>query len=217
MGNAKDPKKDQAVELLQQGVSPAEVARRLDIPPATARTWKNRLTKKPESVSTVSKKVKRSETPCTEDNTIVLCVAPEKEKPKGKPRNKYNIADMVVKIDEYIEKTKAEGKHPILKECCLENDWTYDYVMQLQREHEALSQSIKKLLAWKEVMIERGTLAGDYDKTMAIFILKQPAHGWSDKPVSKEGIELEDLTPLTEMLKDDKATDDPVEDVQPKA
>lgn len=76
MGNAKDPKKDQAVELLQQGVSPAEVARRLGIPPATVRTWKNRLKKKPKSqksvspVSGVSKKVKRPETPSIEEQLV---------------------------------------------------------------------------------------------------------------------------------------------------
>lgn len=90
---------------------------------------------------------------------------------------KYNIDFMKKKIDEYIESRKKSI--PILKECCLLNDWDYDYVMKLQREHEGLRQSIKKLLNWKEVKLEQGAMTGQLNTTMAVFSLKQL--GWRDK------------------------------------
>lgn len=92
---------------------------------------------------------------------------------------RYVTSDMVKAIDEYI----ADESHiiPILKECCLLNNWDYDYIMKLQRENDTLRQSIKKLLGWKEVKLESGALTGRFDKTMAIFSLKQPAHGWTDR------------------------------------
>ncbi len=95
---------------------------------------------------------------------------------------------MVSKIEEYI--VAHQGPIPVLKECCLLNEWNYDYVMELQRNNEILSQSIKKLLDWKEVKLEQGALTGKIDKTMAIFSLKQPAHGWSDKPDSRNSGEV---------------------------
>ena len=101
-------------------------------------------------------------------------------KKRGRPPNdKYRIAYMTEKIDEYIEASKDIV--PILKECCLLNGWNYDHVMRLQRENSDLYQSVKKLLNWKEIALERGALNGTLDKTMAIFSLKQPAHGWTDK------------------------------------
>jgi len=79
-------------------------------------------------------------------------------------------------IDEYTDKTEF----PIIKEVCFFNDWNYDYVMELQRGNEELSQSIKRLLTKKEIALERGVHAGTIDRTFAIFTLKQHAHNWSD-------------------------------------
>lgn len=90
---------------------------------------------------------------------------------------KYDIENMCIKIDEYIDSKKEDI--PILKECCLLNDWDYDYFMELKRNNHTLSQSSKKLLGWKEVNLERFGLTGCIEKTMAIFSLKQL--GWSDK------------------------------------
>lgn len=99
-------------------------------------------------------------------------------KPRGRPKqDKYNIADMVKVIDDYTD----EVKFPILKECCLENNWEYDYVMKLQRNYDELRQSIKRLLDKKEVILEKMMLSGKANVTACIFTLKQPAHGWSDK------------------------------------
>lgn len=131
------------------------------------------------------------------------------------PKNKYAIAYMTARIGQYLD--YYDGPVPILKECCLLNEWNYDYVMELQRKHEELSQSIKKLLDWKEVKLERGALNGSIDKTMAIFSLKQPAHGWTDqreRAQDKESVrEIEDLQPLAQMLKNDTDADNTVETV----
>lgn len=100
--------------------------------------------------------------------------------PAGRPKkDKYKIDYMMNQINQYTE--DANNIIPILKECCLLNDWNYDYVMELQRNNPELSQSIKRLLDWKEVKLEQGALTGKFDKTMVIFTLKQPAHGWTDR------------------------------------
>ena len=101
-------------------------------------------------------------------------------------KNKYIIKNLCKVIDEYIQEKMDAGGLPILKECCLENDLNYDYIIQLQREtkeqgDERLSRSIKKLLGWKEVILERGLVSGKLNTTGCIFVLKQPAHGWTDK------------------------------------
>ena len=117
---------------------------------------------------------------------------PTKKLPNG--TDKYNIENMCKKIDEYINKNK--NGVPILKECCLLNDWPYDYVMQLQRENPLLAQSTKKLLSWKEVNLEKFALTGKVEKTMAIFSLKQL--GWKDKQDNDENEDM--LKKLTELL-----------------
>lgn len=98
-------------------------------------------------------------------------------KPGNEYKSKYNIDFMIKQVNEYIERNKRGL--PILKEVCLENEWDYDYVMQLQREHKELSQATKRLLSLKEIKLEKGALLGKIDKTMAIFSLKQL--GWKDR------------------------------------
>ena len=56
--------------------------------------------------------------------------------------------------------------------------YNYDYVMQLQRDNEELSQSIKELLYKKESYLEREGIKGNLAQTMAVFTLKQL--GWRD-------------------------------------
>lgn len=90
-------------------------------------------------------------------------------------------------IDAYTKRIISAGGYPILKECCLENDWHYDYVMELQRTTREsgdtrLTQSIKTLLAHKEIILERGMISGSLNVTGCIFTLKQHSHGWTDRP-----------------------------------
>ena len=77
-------------------------------------------------------------------------------------------------IIDYTEQTE----YPILKELCYLKHYNYDYVMQLQRNDEELSQSIKELLYKKESYLEREGIKGNLAQTMAVFTLKQL--GWRD-------------------------------------
>lgn len=76
-----------------------------------------------------------------------------------------------------IEYTNT-AEYPILKELCYQKHYNYDYVMQLQRNDEELSQSIKELLYKKESYLEREGIKGNIAQTMAVFTLKQL--GWKD-------------------------------------
>ena len=100
-----------------------------------------------------------------------------------KKQDKYEVKRMVKAVEKYI---KSNSSVPILKECCIQNDWDYDYVMKLQRkkEYKALRQSIKKLLDLKEIRLEIGMLSGLIPKSAAIFSLKQL--GWRDNPTNDE-------------------------------
>lgn len=94
------------------------------------------------------------------------------------PTGKYDIDKMIAIIDKYTNETT----YPILKEVCFLNYWYYDFVMKLQREKEELRQSIRRLLDKKEIQLEKGAISGQINTNFAIFTLKQPAHGWTDKP-----------------------------------
>lgn len=91
------------------------------------------------------------------------------------PKPKYNINYMVKKIFSYTDNQPL----PILKECCFENEWNYDYVMQLQRDNPILSQSIRRLLLKKEIQLEKALYSGG-NNTAFVFSLKQL--GWKDNP-----------------------------------
>jgi len=84
-------------------------------------------------------------------------------------------SDLKVKIQEYISKTKI----PILVEFCYQYPISKSYLYALADEDEELKDSIKLLITKKEASLERETLDGNVDKTMAIFSLKQL--GWKDK------------------------------------
>jgi len=95
--------------------------------------------------------------------------------PVGRPKKpEYEIERMVEIIDEYTDNAII----PILKECCFENNWNYEYVEQLKKKHDELSQSIKRLLTKKEITLEKMLYSGQ-NNTGYIFSLKQL--GWSDK------------------------------------
>lgn len=92
-----------------------------------------------------------------------------------------------------IDYTK-QTEYPILKELCYLKHYNYDYVMQLQRNNEELSQSIKELLYKKESYLEREGIKGNLAQTMAVFTLKQL--GWRDNIE----VEHKDLSKVEELL-----------------
>lgn len=105
----------------------------------------------------------------------------------GRPRKaKYENKNLVRIFETYLQEKINNQQIPIIKECCLQNDLDYDYIMELKRERKlkndlALSQSIKKILYWKEVICEKLLITGAGNTAGIIFILKQPAHGWTDR------------------------------------
>ncbi|MCM1234180.1 MAG: hypothetical protein NC489_29095 [Ruminococcus flavefaciens] len=88
---------------------------------------------------------------------------------------RYKISRMIKKIREYTKQADL----PILKECCVQNEWDYDYFIQLQREHEDLCRESRRLLAIKEIKLEKAMYTGS-NVTAMIFGLKQL--GWKDNP-----------------------------------
>lgn len=96
-------------------------------------------------------------------------------------------------IQDIIDYT-GQTEYPILKELCYLKHYNYDYVMQLQRANEELSQSIKELLYKKESYLEREGIKGNLAQTMAVFTLKQL--GWRDNIE----VEHKDLSKVEELL-----------------
>lgn len=103
---------------------------------------------------------------------------------------KYEIPYIIAKIREYIQNCNVDGSQrtksgqrkplriPIMKECCLKNGWSYDYIYELSRDNPELREAVKELTGWKEVVLEQGMLYGTIKPGAAIFSLKQL--GWKD-------------------------------------
>lgn len=112
----------------------------------------------------------------------------------------YDVNKMCEKMDEYIDECNANNDIPVLKECCLLNGWCYEYVVNMRNrpENEKLAQSIRRILDWKEVKLEKGALKGELNHTMAIFSLKQL--GWRDKQEEESNAENEVANVLLKMI-----------------
>lgn len=89
---------------------------------------------------------------------------------------KYKPERLIKIFEDYIANTEL----PILKEVCVKNDLSYDYIKQMKCEDKCpeLTHLIKKLLWSKEVEIAKGIMTGKYNCTAGIFWLKQL--GWRD-------------------------------------
>jgi hypothetical protein len=99
---------------------------------------------------------------------------------KGRPP-KVNIEDLINDVDEYIQSANP----PIVAEYAIMHGITRQYLYELAKKEEGegdsrLSDTIKKIVDSKAIMLERNGLLGKYQPTMAIFSLKQL--GWKDKP-----------------------------------
>lgn len=88
---------------------------------------------------------------------------------------KYDIPKMVKIVNEYTKNTEL----PILAECLLLNNWSETRFREWASRSEDLTNAVKNLKRKKEIVLEKGGLTGKYDKTMAIFSLKQL--GWKDR------------------------------------
>ena len=92
-------------------------------------------------------------------------------RPKGRTEKYENIAEM---LEKYVD----DAEIPVLAEFAYKNNLTREYLYTLSKTDERLFNAIKKCATKKEAVLELGTLTGKYEKTMAIFSLKQL--GWSD-------------------------------------
>ncbi len=94
-------------------------------------------------------------------------------RPVGRPR-KYSakrVKEICKALEEYIENTEI----PIVAEFAYKND----IVREELYKYEEFGTLLKKLIAKKETVLEKGMLSGDLVPSAAIFSLKQV--GWSDK------------------------------------
>lgn len=111
-----------------------------------------------------------------------------------KKKSKYDIDELVQKMEEYTQSTDI----PILKEFCFINNLSYQYVANLRQklenadldkmasdkesddilEENKLSYSIRRLLMKKEFMLEKKALKNEIPINFAVFSLKQL--GWRD-------------------------------------
>lgn len=97
---------------------------------------------------------------------------------------KYDIPVMIAAIDKYVNDCIADASKvriPIAKECFLKNGWNSRWVYRLAelKENIELDLAIKRLIDWKEVLLEKFALIKKIDRGMAIFSLKQL--GWRDE------------------------------------
>lgn len=92
---------------------------------------------------------------------------------RGRPPkfNEPEKQELMAEFDEYIKNTDI----PIVAEfAAMKGLWK-----QYFHDHAEFTDLIKKAISKKEAALERGTLLGTLNPTMAVFSLKQM--GWTDK------------------------------------
>lgn len=94
----------------------------------------------------------------------------------GRPRI-YNADDIKAKLDEYIDSTDD----CIIDEFLLNERMPAKTLYQYAKESEELSNSIKRCHQKQALRVQRGAQNGTINPTFAIFKLKQPCYGWTDK------------------------------------
>lgn len=119
--------------------------------------------------------------------------------PAGRPR-KIDYKKLIDDADEYI----ATANPPIIAEYAHIHGITRCYLYELaDNEKKAgrpqLSNTIKKISEAKEVILEKKTLNGEYNATMAVFSLKQL--GWKDR---QEIVDETALAKLDQILEETK-------------
>ena len=96
----------------------------------------------------------------------------------GRPP-KVNIEDLINDVDDYLK----HANPPIVAKYAHQHGITRQYLYELAKKDEDLSDAIKRISEAKEAMLEEKALKGQYNASMAIFSLKQL--GWRDKQEEK--------------------------------
>lgn len=108
--------------------------------------------------------------------------------------DKYKNMDKVIKkFEDALKDAIQQNKYIVVREICLRNNYSYDYIMELKREMpksenpeqkaqgERLAQAIKNIISWQEVICEKKLIIGEGNLAGVIFKLKQHQHGWTDR------------------------------------
>lgn len=108
--------------------------------------------------------------------------------------DKYKDMNKVIKkFEDALKDAIQQNKYIVVREICLRNNYSYDYIMELKREMpksenpeqkaqgERLAQAIKNIISWQEVICEKKLIIGEGNLAGVIFKLKQHQHGWTDR------------------------------------
>lgn len=110
----------------------------------------------------------------------------------GRPR-KVSDKQLIKGVDEYLENAEI----PIVTEYANLMGISKNRLYERMKDNEELSTAIKRITDRKEIVLEKGALTGKYDRSMAIFSLKQL--GWSDKQEIETDIKAEGIIKIPEI------------------
>lgn len=123
----------------------------------------------------------------------------ETKKNKGGRPIEHDYEFLINDVEPWLEDCYKNKKLPHINRYAREHGISKQYLYELagnlaNKGDRRLSDSIKKIAAAKEEVLETRTLNGDYNATMAIFSLKQL--GWRDKVEAT----IEDNTKVNEIV-----------------
>jgi hypothetical protein len=86
-------------------------------------------------------------------------------------QNKPRLKDSVRKIENYLSNVKDQL--PILRECCLINDWDYDEFIAFSDANPKVKRAVNMLLSKKEVFLEKAVINKGFNKIVYVFLLQR--------------------------------------------
>ncbi len=94
----------------------------------------------------------------------------------ARPRE-INIQDVIKEFDVYVDETE----YPMVKEFALNYRISTSRLYDLIKENDELSDTKKRCLTKAEIYLNKKLAEGKTNPTGKIFLLKQPAFGYTDK------------------------------------
>ena len=94
-----------------------------------------------------------------------------------------NMNKVIKKFEDALKDAILQNKYIVVREICLRNNYSYDYIMELKREMpksenpeqkaqgERLAQAIKNIISWQEVICEKKLIIGEGNLAGVIFKL----------------------------------------------
>ena len=109
--------------------------------------------------------------------------------PVGRQKT-LDYEELVEEFNKYVDITD----YPIIKEFCVLYNISFVHLDELKREIPDLAYVIKRSLAKSEMWLEKNALVNKCNPIFAMFRLKQPCFGWTDKQDISIGVEPKKLT-----------------------